>query len=297
MDQQLLNAVVLGSILLLFALGLSLAWGTLDVLNLAHGSLFVIGGYVGYAMSTSTTDWPFPVVVVAAMLGGGLAAAAMEVVAFGPIRTRMRNKRQAELSVLVASLGASMILNQYISNATDHTVFSPGADIFEVTSYNALGLRITNIEIVILVTCLIATTALALWIKTSRQGRAVRAVAYSPGTAGLMGINVRSVGLRTMFLSGALAGLAGLLLAIRISGQTVETGNTYMLAAFAILVVGGVGSLMGAAIAAYVIALAQTLVVAWGASGFRDGVAFALIFLVLIARPQGLFARRKAERA
>jgi len=296
-EQQLLNAVVLGSILLLFALGLSLAWGTLDVLNLAHGSLFITGGYVGYALSESSTDWPFPLVVLAAMLGGGLAAAAMELLAFGPIRMRMRNKRQAELSVLVASLGASMILNQYISNATDHAVFAPGADVFEVKVYDALGLRITNIEIVILITCLVATTALALWIKTSRQGRAVRAVAYSPGTAELMGINVRSIGLRTMILSGALAGLAGLLLAIRISGQTVETGNTYMLAAFAILVVGGVGSLLGATVAAYVIAMAQTLVVAWGASGFRDGVAFALIFLVLIARPQGLFARRKAERA
>lgn len=297
MEQQLLNAVVLGSILLLFALGLSLAWGTLDVLNLAHGSLFVTGGYVGYEFSKASTHLPFVAVAVIAMLVGGTAAAAMEMLAFGPIRMRFRNKRQAELSVLVASLGASMILNQCIANATDNRVFAPAAGLFKVTSYTGMGLRISNIEIVILATCLVATSALAVWIKISRQGRAVRAVAYSPATAELMGINVRSVGIRTLFLSGALAGLAGLLLAIRISGQTVETGNTYLLAAFAILVVGGVGSLLGATIAAYLIAFVQTMIVAWGASGYRDGVAFALIFLILIARPQGLFARRRAERA
>lgn len=297
MDQQLLNALVLGSVLLLFSVGLSLAWGTLDVLNLAHGSLFVVGGYVGYAFGTSDHDVPFVVVALAAMLAGGGAAALMELVAFGQIRSRIRNKRQAELSVLVASLGASMILNQYIANKTGNVAFAPGADIFAVHSYEFLGVRITNIEILILAASLVTTGGLAAWITWSRQGRAVRAVAYSPSTAELMGINVRSVGLRTMFLSGAIAGLAGLLLAIKIAGQTVETGNTYMLAAFAILVVGGVGSLRGAAVAAYVIAFAQTLAVAWDASGFRDGIVFALIFLVLIARPEGLFARRRAERA
>lgn len=296
MEQQLLNALVLGSILLLFSYGLSLAWGTLDVMNLAHGSLFVVGGYIGFVLGTET-DLPFAVVLLAAVLGGGLVAAAMELIAFGRIRMRIRNKRQAELSTLVASLGASMVVNQYISNKTGNSVFSPGDRVFEVKPYDVAGVRITNIEILILVITVLVGIGLSTWIRKSREGRAVRAVAYSPDTAALMAINVRNLGLRTMFLSGSLAGLAGLLLAVRISGQTVATGDSYMLSAFAILVVGGVGSLPGATIAAYGIALAETMLVAYGPAGYRDGVAFALIFATLLIRPQGLFARRQSERA
>ena len=296
MAQQLLNAVILGSILLLFSYGLSLAWGTLDVMNLAHGSLFVVGGYIGFVLGTKTS-LPFVAVLVAAVIAGGLVASVMELVAFGQIRMRIRNKRQAELSTLVASLGAGMIVNQYVSNKTGNGVFAPGGRVFDVRPYEFAGVRITNIEILILVLTLLVGVGLSAWIRKSRQGRAVRAVAYSPDTSALMGVSVTGLGMKTMFLSGALAGLAGVLLAIRISGQTVATGESYMLSAFAILVVGGVGSLTGATIAAYGIALAETMVVAYGPAGYRDGVAYALIFATLLIRPQGLFARRRSERA
>lgn len=296
MAQQLLNALVLGSILLLFSLGLSLAWGTLDVLNLAHGAIFILGGYLGYAIG-KYYDLPFVVMLLFAMIGSGVVAAFLELIAFGVIRRRITNKRQAELSVLVASLGASIALNQIIANRTQNQSFSPSQRLLKVQSYGVVGIRITNIEIIILAVTLGVGVALGWWIRTSRQGRAARGLAYSAATAELMGINVRMLGLRIMFLSGALAGLAGFLLAFHIAGENTDTGGTYMLSAFAILVLGGVGSVLGATIAAYVIAIAETMVVAYGPAGYANGIAFVLIFIMLLVRPQGIIARVKAERA
>lgn len=296
MGQQLVNALVLGSILLLFSLGLSLAWGTLDTLNLAHGSIFVLGGYLGYEVGKSTT-LPFVVVLAIAMIGSGVVAAVIELIAFGQIRSRNRNKRQAELSMLVASLGASVALNQFVSIRTGNVLFTPTQRLLTVHQYEFGGVRFTNVAAIIVLMTIVVALVLGWWIRFSREGKATRAVAYSPGAAQLVGINVRLLGLRTMFISGALAGLAGLLLAFQISGETVDNGGTYMLSAFAILVFGGVGSVLGATIAAYVIALAETLVIGYGPAGYSNAVAFALIFVMLLVRPGGIIARAKSERA
>lgn len=295
MVQQLFNAVVLGSILLMFSLGLSLAWGTLDVLNLGHGALFVLGGYLGHELGR-VSALSFVPVLLLSMLGCGVAAAVMEVVAFGQIRSRTANKRQAELSILVASLGASIVVNQIVSNRTQNLAFSPAGRLLQIHTYDVAGLRVTNIAIVIILLAGAIAAALAVWNRSSKQGRAARAVAYAPTTAQLMGINVRMTGLRIMFISGALAGLAGVLLSFQVSGENVGTGGTYMISAFAILVLGGVGSVLGTIIAAYVIAFGTTMVTANGPGAYANAVAFILIFVMLLVRPQGLIARRQSER-
>jgi branched-chain amino acid transport system permease protein len=206
------------------------------------------------------------------------------------------NKRQAELAALVASLGASIVLGQLVSNWTKNAIFAPSEKIFTTHVYTIGSVHIGDIDIIIAVAAVVVAVATQLWVSHSRQGRAVRALAYAPNTAGLMGINVRLLAITTMFISGAMAGLSGLLLSFKISGETVGTGDTYLLSAFSIIVVGGVGSVVGAAIAAYVIAIAETAIIAYGPSGYSTGVAFALIFVFLLFRPQGLFARRLTER-
>jgi branched-chain amino acid transport system permease protein len=296
MGQQLVNAIVLGSVLTLFTLGLSLAWGTLDVLNLAHGAIFVFAGYLAYEL-TKGTSLSFVPVLLISLIGAGALAVALELVAFRWIRSRFTVKRQAELSMLVASIGGSIIINQFVANQTDNSGFAPAERLFHVTSHEFLGLRITNIQILIVVLAVVIAIGLDLWVGRSRHGRAIRAVAYDSSIAELMGVNVNLLSAATMFISGALAGLAGVLLAVNISGQDIATGEYYLLTAFAILIVGGVGSVRGALMAAYLIAIAETAVVAYGPSQYRDGVAFLLILLVLLARPQGLFARRRFQRA
>ena len=295
MIAQLINALVLGSVLLLFSLGLSLVWGTLDVLNLAHGALFVFGGYIAYRIGESAT-WPFVVVIVFCMIGTGLAGVVLELVAFGPIRDRMPNKRQAELAALVASLGASIVIGQLVSNWTNNEIFVPNAQVFTPEVYHWGSVLVSNIDIIITVAAIVGALAMHLWVSRSKQGRAVRSLAYAPTTASLMGVNVRALATTTMFISGALAGLAGVLLAYQVSGETTDTGATYLLPAFSIIVVGGVGSIAGAVVTSYVLAIAETAIIAYGPGGYSSGVAFALIFVFLLFRPQGLFARRLTER-
>ncbi|MCU1690949.1 MAG: amino acid transporter permease [Frankiales bacterium] len=292
MLQQLLNAMVLGSVFLLFSLGLSLAWGTLDVLNLAHGAVFVFGAYAAYETSLHTSS---PVLVVlVAMAGCGLVAAALEVCAFGRIRTRSGSKRQAEFGVLVSSLGGATVIGHLIDQRTDGQMFSQTA--VTPTIYDVAGVRFSSVDVVIVVVSAVVAAVLHSGITRWRNGRAVRAVAVDPLTAGLMGINVAWLAICTMFVSGALAGLAGALLAFNSSGMTVGTGEAYMVSAFAILVVGGVGSVPGAAIVSYGLAVAQTAVVAYGPSEFQTGVAFLLILVFLVYRPSGLFSKQLAVR-
>lgn len=294
MVQQLVNAIVLGSVLTLFSVGLSLAWGTLDVLNLAHGAIFVFGGYLAYEL-TKKGSLPFIVVLLLCMAGAGLVAVALELIAFRRIRSRFTVKRQAELSMLVASIGGSIIVNQFIQNRTGSQAFAP-QHALTVHAYDIGSVRVTNIQIIIVAVALVVAALLDVGVRRSRQGRAVRALAFDSSTAELMGINVNLVAAATMFLSGALAGLAGVLLAVNVSGQDTSTGETYMLTAFAILIVGGVGSIRGAVIAAYLVALAETAVTAYGPAQYRDGVAFLLILIVLLLRPQGIFARGRFQR-
>lgn len=296
MFQQLINAVVYGSVLTLFALGLSLAWGTLDVLNLAHGSVFVFAGFLTYELSHHGTFSFVPTLLVS-MVGAGLVTAALEFAAFRHIRNRFSSKRQAELSMLVASIGAATIINQVVSNETNNTQFGPPGSLFSVHEHHIGHAGITNIEILIIVIAVVAAIALDLGVRRTRYGRAIRAVAYDPSTSGLLGINVNLVAAVTMFVAGALAGLAGVLLSVNLGAEDATTGQTYLLTAFAILIVGGVGSVRGAVSAAYLIAIVETAVTAYGPSQWRDGVAFLLILLVLLVRPQGLFARARFRRA
>lgn len=293
MLQQLLNAMVLGSVFLLFSLGLSLAWGTLDVLNLAHGAIFVLGAYTAYELSLSSSLSPVWIVLVA-MVACGLAAATLEVLAFGRIRARTFNKRHAEFGVLVASLGGVTIIGQIIDQATRGEIFNQVAVTPRI--YEILGLRLSNVDILIVLVSVTIAALIHTGTTRWKNGRAVRAVAVDPVTAGLMGINVNRLAFATMFVSGALAGLAGTLLAFNSSGMTVATGDAYMISAFAILVVGGVGSVIGAVIISYALAIAQTVVMAYGPMELQTAIAFGLIFIFLIFRPSGLFAKRLGAR-
>ncbi|SCG72115.1 branched-chain amino acid ABC transporter permease [Micromonospora inositola] len=295
MAQQILNAVVGGSVLTLFSLGLALSWGTLGVLNLAHGALFVFAGYLAATLSDST-ELPFVVLLLIGIVGAGCAALVLEAVAFGRVRQRF-GRHQAELAMLVASVGGSIVVNKIVSQGSGYTVFSVSPDTYRTAGVELAGLHLLNIEIYIIVLTLVVVFLVDRWVRRSRGGRAVRSVAYDPVTSGLLGVDVRRLAAGTMFVSGALAGLAGVLVTVRNSGQDVPVGETYLLTAFAILILGGVGNLRGTVVAAYVIALAQTMVVAYGPSNYRDMIAFAVILLVLLFRPQGLFAQQRFERS
>jgi branched-chain amino acid transport system permease protein len=297
MAQQILNALILGSIYTLFSLGLSLAWGVANILNLAHGALFVIGALISYDIAKSA-QLSLPIMLPIAAIAGGFGAVLLDIVAFSPITRRNLQVAKRERAIILASLGAAAIVENVANVQTDFTVQIIPSGVYGVDSYEVAGLRITNIAIVVVVLTVIVATALMTWLRKSAHGRAVRAVAFNRDLAPLFGINATRLSRLMLFVGGGLAGAAGLLLTIELAGFDSYTGDNLMLKAFAVVIIGGVGSLSGTVIAAYILALAETFIIAYLPSSIpSDVVSFAMIILVLVFRPQGLRGIKQAERA
>ena len=294
--QQAINALTLCSIYLLFSLGLTLAWGTLKVLNLAHGAVFVVSALTGFLV-TRSFGLPYPLVVALGMMCGGLLTLLIDTIVFRRIRSISRDERQAELLMLAASLGVAAILFSVTRNVTLETPsfgLTPGT--FTTVLYQIGPVKVSNIQFLIIGLGLGLVVALALWVRRSRAGRALRALAYDPATCGLMGVNPASLSAIAMVIAGALAGLAGILLVVYLGAMGPESGETLMLKAFSIMVLGGVGSVWGALVGAIFLAGAESIVLNFTAGGYVDAIAFAMIILVLLFRPRGLIPVEKGDR-
>jgi branched-chain amino acid transport system permease protein len=295
--QQLVNAIALGSVYTLFALGLSLSWGILNVLNLAHGAIFMFGAMAAYLITERAADLPLVVVLpLAALVCAGIAAL-LELLAFGPIRRRSRDEHDVELRTLIASIAAASMLVAMGDMITNHETISLPDGLFEVNRYEILGLNITNIQILLLVVSLVLSGALMWFIRSTRNGKALRAVAFDRQTTGLLGVSASRLGLQAIAVSGALAGVAGVLLAIYLDAAEARMGETLLLKAFVVIILAGVGSLGGAVVFAFGLAIVETLVQYYLSADLRDAVAFGLIIAVLLIRPQGLTSRGAVQRA
>jgi branched-chain amino acid transport system permease protein len=296
MGQQAVNAIVLGSSYLLFTLGLSLSWGVLGVLNLAHGAIFMIGAIVAYQV-TKGSDASLVVVLPVAAAAGGACAVILELVAYRPIRNRLRHSDEGDLRALIASVAAASILVAIGDEVTDRNPQSLPPSLFEVHTTTVLGAQVTNIQLLIVGLALALTLALAWVVHSTNAGRAMRAFAFDPATARLLGVSPERLSIATMFASGAMAAGAGVLLAINLNLVSAYMGDGLLLKAFAIIILAGVGSIGGALVAAFLLAFVEIGVVEYVSSDLKDAVAFALIIVLLLLRPQGLFSRGAWQRA
>jgi branched-chain amino acid transport system permease protein len=294
--QEVLSAISLGSIYLLFSLGMSLTWGTIDVLNFAHGSIFMFSTFCAYLI-LGTTSLPFLAVVLIGVLIGGALSLLMQIGAFEPILKRARNKRSAEMQILIGGIGIATIPLAIAQVQTKSNPFGLSQSTFHVNVWHAGGVRITNVAVITIVVGLLLWGAIAVWLRRSKQGLALRSIGVDAETASLMGINRRRLALATMAVSGGLAGLAGVLFTYAQSAITPESGDTLLIKAFAIIILGGVGSMTGVIVGSFALAAVETLVLTYTSGSWVDAVAFGLIFLVLLARPAGLFGRKEVRRA
>ena len=294
--QEVLSAISLGSIYLLFSLGMSLTWGTIDVLNFAHGSIFMFATFCAYLI-LGTTALPFPIVVLIGVAIGAALSLLMQVGAFEPILKRARNKRSAEMQILIGGIGIATIPLAIAQVQTKSNPFGLSASTFHVNVWHAGSLRITNVAVITIVVGLVLWGAIAFWLRRSKQGLALRSIGVDAETASLMGINRRRLALGTMAVSGGLAGLAGVLFTYAQSAITPESGDTLLIKAFAIIILGGVGSMTGVIVGSFALAAVETIVLTYTSGSWVDAVAFGLIFLVLLARPAGLFGRKEVRRA
>ena len=295
MLQDLISAVSLGSIYLLFALGMSLVWGTIGILNFAHGVIFMFSAFVTYLLD-QRVDLPLAGLLAIGIVVGAVMSLAMQILAFEPILRRAKDFRTAELQILIAAIGIATIPLAIAQYQTKSNPFGFTSTTFTSKTYEILGARISNTQIIIIVAAVGISAVMAFWLRTSRGGLALRAIGVDSETTSLMGVNRTRMALGVMALAGALAGLAGVLLTLNLGAITPESGDTLLVKAFAAVILGGVGSVAGVVVGSFALALIETIVLVETAGTWVSAVSFGIIFLVLLFRPQGLFGRAEVRR-
>jgi len=285
MGQQTLNGLFVGSIYALFAVGYTLVFGVLDILNLAHQAVFMLAAFAALALVEAHLSlWAaLPVAIVAAALIG----IALERVAFRPLRDRA----DSNISGLISSLAVATVFEAIALQA-----FGPDISRFPIGTFPegrvAIGAAsVSYLQLTILGISVLLMAALTLLMARTKLGRQLRAVAESPRAARILGVNVDRVIAAAFFLSSALGGAAGVLYGLAFNSISPDLGRSIELKGLAVIILGGMGSIPGAVVAGFAIGLVETFTVAQLGSSLRDMVSFAVLFLVLLIRPRGLFGQ------
>jgi len=287
--QQIINGIVVGSVYGLFALGFTLLFGVNHIMNMAHGSVFMWGAFAGlYAVLGF--EAPVGVALLAGMVAGGLMSVLLDLVAFRPLRRR----GAPEFSAIVSSIGANLVLLAVAQKVSNTAVMRFPFDAFPVVVYRVFGLRIQLLQLVIMGVVLLMVAGLVHALYRTEFGRRIRAVAFSEPTARLLGINPTLVNMQVFFISGALAGLAGVLIGLVFNSVHFGMGEPLLLRAFVIVILGGLGSIPGALIAGLIIGIVQTLGIAYVSAGMAEAIVFLALFVVILVRPTGLFGQAGA---
>lgn len=290
--QQLVNALWLGSVYALFALGYTLVFGVLDILNLAHGAVFMWGAFFGL-LAVTQLGLPIWAALPVAMLGSGLLGIILDRVAFRPLRKR----NAPQLSAIISSIGASTILVSLAQGAFGAQVSRFPLDTLPSQVFTFGTVRITLIQMIVFAASVLLMIALLLFMQRSRSGKAMRAVAYSGRISALLGINVDRVIVTTFFVSSALAGASGVFLGLAFSAISPFMGAPIELKGLTVIILGGLGNVPGAILAGFLLAITEVFGVAYVSSDFRDAIAFTVLILVLLFRPAGLLGTAVERRA
>ncbi len=299
--QLLLNGLSLGAVYALFALGYTLVFSVLGVINFSHGAVFTLGAYFTYLLIGGKAGangllsglqlpfaLPFALALPLAGLASALVALLIERVAFRPLRQRGADS----LLALISSLGAGVILVnliQLLMGAESYAI--PIGTLASLpASLSIGGARVRTVQVLLLAIATLLLVLLSVWLEGSRSGKALQAVSEDPLTAQLLGIDSDGMIRLAFGISGFLAGVSGGLVGLSVSIAGPYFGISYGLKALGVLVLGGLGSVPGAMLGGLIIGLAEAFVPAeW--SGWKDAVAYGFLFLILVLRPQGLLGR------
>ena len=290
--QQLVNGVLLGATYALFALGFTLMFGVLRVINLTYGFYFTAGAFIALWL---TRDGGFGLAF--ALPAAALAAGGIAVVLDALLLTRLRRARADELASLMVTLGAVLALYAGMTALLGPDIRRLPQAVLGAGAIVLGGVRVTQAQLLILAASIVLACALVWLVRFSRLGLGIRAVAENPDAAGLMGIDTARIAALVSFLSGALAGAAGVLIGLAFNAVHPYMGEAMMLRGFVVIIAGGLGDIFGALIAGLLLGVIEVLTAGYLASGLKEAVAFAILVLVLWTRPTGLFGRPLARRA
>jgi len=286
--QQLLNGLLLGSMYSLVAIGYSLIFGILNLLNLAHGEVFMIGGFVGLYVAVSLHQ-PILVSVMAAAAGAGLCGLLLEITCFRYI------KKEYPMAPLLATVGFALILSNLASlvSGAEPRMFPMEIDL----GYLQIGdLYISNLQLSMFVFAVLLMVAIDLIVKKTEIGRFMRAAAENVNLSRLVGIDIRQVTRIILILSSALGGAAGILVGMRMGKVSPFIGSTIGMKALAVMVIGGLTEVRGSMFTGLIIGVIEVLVVAYLSSAYVDGVVWVLLIMILLFRPSGLFGSTQVDK-
>lgn len=290
--QQFVNGVLLGATYALFALGFTLMFGVLRVINLTYGFYFSAGALLALWLTKSlgASIWT-------ALPAAALAAGAIAVVLDWLLLSRLRRIGAPELSSLMVTLGGVLALYAGLTAwlGPDIRRLPPG--IISDQAFQLGDIRITAAQLLILGATAVLVTGLIVLLRGTRLGLAIRAMAEKPDAAQLMGINTGRAAAIVSFLSGALAGAGGVLIGLNFNAIQPYMGETMMLRGFVVVIVGGLGDIRGALLAGLLLGIIEVMTAAYVDSSLKEAVAFIILVAVLWTRPSGLFGRAVVRRA
>ncbi|HEY0832135.1 MAG TPA: branched-chain amino acid ABC transporter permease [Candidatus Dormibacteraeota bacterium] len=303
MDQQIVNALFIGSIYALFAVGYTLVFGILDILNLAHSAVFMLGAAVTYSLVVNHGQ-PFWVACILGIAVSALMGLVIEHVCLRPLR-----RRQAPpIAALISTIGLALVIVAAVEQGRQGTLFAwlwvdgsnsvafP-ANTFPDPIWHLGDLTLEASKVVIIPISIVLMLVLGYVMRYTQIGRGLRAVAENPRAARLMGLDVDRMISLTLIISSALGGLAGILFGIALGNISPYIGRDYVeVRGLAVIVLGGMGSVAGAVFGGYLLGLIEILALVTLGGNASGGVAFAALFLMLVLRPQGLFGTRLRER-
>lgn len=293
--QQLVNGVAWGSIYALIALGYTMVYGVLRLINFAHGDVYMVGAYAGLfcalwlGAGTDPSLGKALLVLVFAMAVCAVLGMVLERAAYRPVR------RQPRLNSLITAIGVSLLLENLgiVLFGARPRAFP---EIIRSQRVELGAIVIGSHQLLVLAVSLVLVAVLELIVHRTRVGKAMRAVSFNADAARLMGIPTDSIIAFTFALGSALAAAAGVLVGLYLPRVDPLMGLIPGLKAFVAAVLGGIGSIPGAMVGGIVMGLAETMVVAYVAPTYRDAIAFALLILILLFRPAGLLGKREVEK-
>jgi len=287
---QLLNGLQLGSIYALIALGYSMVYGIIRLLNFAHGDVIMIGGYI--VLFTLGAGIPPAFAVALTIVGCVLLAILIYTGAYSPL-----GSNAPRISLLITAIGVSMLLQnlaQLFFSAGSHSF--PANEMIPMINYSISGINVSLASIVTILVSVASMIGLTFLVQKTKIGKAMRAVSEDMDAARLMGVNVKSIIMFTFAIGAALAAIGSILYAVHFPLINPTMGALPGLKAFIAAVLGGIGSIPGAMIGGFAIGLFEVLVNAMGLSTWTDGIVFGILIVVLLVRPTGFMGQSMVEK-
>ncbi|HUB45069.1 MAG TPA: branched-chain amino acid ABC transporter permease [Acetobacteraceae bacterium] len=294
--QQIFNGLTVGGIYALIALGYTMVYGVMRLINFAHGDLCILGAFIGLTLLSSAigSEQPGPAMLalafVVAIIVVAVAGLVLELVAYRPLRKADR------LAAVVSALGASILIENGIMLIWGPNVHVFPAGLLPQTTWYVAGAAITFVQVMIILASLVLMAALYLFVHHTRFGTAIRAAAIDQDTARLMGINVSRVIASVFIIGPALGAIGGLFIGVYYREAYFTMGWTYGLYAFIAAILGGIGNIPGAMLGGVLLGLFNAFAAGYVSSSWQDAITFGLLIAILLVRPTGLLGERVAEK-